>query len=372
VYIKSLELIDYRNYERQSAEFCAGANILCGKNGMGKTNLLEAIAVSSIGRSPRTPRDKELIRRGQTAAKIKLAAEKDAGEDSVEIIISKSENKRIRVNLMPLSRIGELMGTVSVVFFSPNELKIVQSSPVERRSFIDIALCQLSKNYFYLLSRYEKILRHRNSLLKSGTATDDILDIWDAQLAETGGKVIKTRRGFITKLAPLAKENHLFLSGGKEELIITYEGIPGDDPENVSSRFLSILKKERAQDIKTGFTHTGPHKDDIILSVDSLDVRSFGSQGQQRTAALSLKLAELELAKITSGESPVLLLDDVLSELDLSRQEKLLSKIAGFQTFITCTHISEELKASFPSPVKTYTVENGTITGISDKIRSVR
>ncbi len=328
---------------------------------MGKTNLLEAIAVSSIGRSPRTPRDKELIRWEQQSASIRLKVQKAAGDDTVEIIISKSENKRIRINSMPISRIGELMGTVATVFFSPNELKIIQSAPQERRSFVDIALCQLSKNYFYLLSRYEKILRQRNSLLKSGNATDEILDIWDAQLAGTGGKVIKTRRGFVAKLAPFAKSNHLYLSGDKEELSLAYEGIEGEDAGGIEARFLEVLKKERAQDLKTGFTHTGPHKDDIKLTIGSADVRSFGSQGQQRTAALSLKLAELELAKDTSGESPVLLLDDVLSELDLDRQKKLLSRVAGVQTFISCTHISDELKSAFTGDIKEFAVESGKI-----------
>ena len=332
---------------------------------MGKTSILEAVYFSSIGKSPRTPRDRELILWNEERASVKLISQKSIGEESVEIIISKNENKRIAVNGMPVSRIGELMGIIGTVFFSPGELKVVQSAPGERRSFIDIAVCQLSKSYFYLLSRYNKILGQRNRLLKSGSATPDALDVWDAQLASIGAKVVKTRKGFIKNLAPFAAENHLFLSGGTEALELSYEGIFGETAEELEFIFLTELKKDREKDLKLGFTHTGPHKDDLSLKIGTADLRVYGSQGQQRTAALSLKLSELQLAAQNREECPVLLLDDVLSELDLTRQNKLIERIQGFQTIITCTHLEKEMRERLGGKkVAEFRVESGTVSGL--------
>jgi len=359
MFVKSLEIINFRNYRRQNMTLAPGVNVFSGDNGMGKTNLLEAVYFSSIGKSTRTSRDKELILWEQERAHVKITAEKSFGDEKVEIIISKNENKRVAVNGMPVTRLGELMGVVGTVFFSPGELKIVQAGPGERRSFIDIAVCQLSKAYFYLLTRYNKILAQRNRLLKSGSATGDALDIWDAQLAAIGAKVVKTRKGFIKNLAPFALENHLFLSGGKEPLALFYEGIGGETAEETEGLFLAELKKERERDVKLGFTHTGPHKDDLSLKIGAADIRAFGSQGQQRTAALSLKLSELQLAKATREECPVLLLDDVLSELDIGRQQKLLERIRGFQTLITCTHLDLETRARLGGQITEFRVENG-------------
>jgi DNA replication and repair protein RecF len=360
MYVSGLEVHNFRNYGRQSLTLSQGINVLAGDNGMGKTNLLEAVCLCSIGKSPRTHKDRELIKWEEERARVKLLCQKTAGGESVEIVVSKSENKRVAINGLPVSKIGELMGVVATVFFSPGELKIVQSAPGERRAFIDIALCQLSKAYFYLLSRYNKILAQRNRLLKSG-ADADALDIWDAQLAEAGARVVKTRKGFIERLAPFATENHLFLSGGAEELTLAYEGLGGETAEETRELFLKRLQDERAQDLRLGFTHTGPHKDDLRLTAGGTDIRVYGSQGQQRTAALSLKLAELELNKTTRGESPVLLLDDVLSELDLNRQSKLLERIRGFQTVITCTHLDEGTRKALDGDFAEFRVERGSV-----------
>jgi len=362
MHIRSLAVTNFRNYKNQSLTLSDGVNIFSGSNGMGKTNLLEAVYLCSIGKSARTPRDKELIKWEETSAKVKLEVLKSSGDESVEIVLSKTENKRVKINGMPVSRLGELMGVVSTVFFSPTELKIVQGSPSERRSFIDIAVCQISKAYFYLLTRYNKILAQRNRLLKSGKLTDDALEIWDMQLASEGAKVIKTRKGFIKELAPFASQHHEFLSGDKEKADIFYEGLTGETIEELKDAFLLALKKDREKDKKNGYTHTGPHKDDLSIKINGIDIRTYGSQGQQRTAALSLKLAELSLNNKTKQEKPVLLLDDVLSELDLTRQKRLMQCIKGYQTLITCTHLEQEIESSLGSVGNDYVkfkVENG-------------
>ncbi len=361
MYIKTLDIANFRNYEKQSVILSDGLNVFMGRNAQGKTNLLEAVCLCSIGRSPRTPRDKELIRWDNRRARVKVEVSTRAGTESVDIVLDKAENKRVAVNSLPITRMGELMGVVSTVFFSPDEIKIVSSSPGERRQFMDIALCQISRAYFYTLQRYNKVLSQRNKLLKSGRATDESLEVWDMQLAESGAKIVKTRRGFIARLAPFADENHRFLTADAENLELSYEGVDGETLEEVTANFLKELKNCRERDLFSGFTGIGPQKDDMKITAGGIDVRAYGSQGQRRTAALSLKLAELDLSKSEKGDSPVLLLDDVLSELDKPRQQKLLQRTAGLQTILTCTHIDEEVFAEVKN-YKVFTVENGGVT----------
>jgi len=360
--INSLEIKNFRNYTNLCINLGQGVNVFYGDNGAGKTNLLEAVYFSSLGKSARTAKDKELINWDKDEAKINIEVQKDFGLETVSIVISKHENKRILINGMPVSKIGELMGVVNTVFFSPGELKIVQSSPSARRTYIDTALCQMSKAYFYLLTRYNKTLAQRNKLLKVG-ADFDSLDIWDSQLSQIGAKVIKTRKGFVNKLAPFVNENHLSLTDGKEHLNISYDGLAGESVEELEKEFLKALKKDRQKDIKLGYTNNGPQKDDLELKIGNIDIRTYGSQGQQRTAALSLKLAQLQLAYSTTGECPILLLDDVLSELDLKRQEQLLKKIQGVQTIITCTHLDKMLMHTFGDSLTVFNVVNGEIRG---------
>jgi len=361
MYVDKIKITNFRNYKSQSLQLKDGINVFSGFNGMGKTNLLEAVYLSSIGKSARTPRDKELIMWEQPNARVSLNVQKDNGSEGVEIILSRSENKRVLINGMPASRLGELMGVVATVFFSPTELKIVQGSPSERRSFIDIAVCQISKAYFYLLMRYNKVLAQRNRLLKSGSLTDDILDIWDTQLASEGAKVIKTRKGFIKELVPLVSQHHSFLTVNNESAAIFYEGIAGEDTDEIKDNFLACLKKDRDKDKKFGYTHIGPHKDDLAIKINGVDIRTYGSQGQQRTAALSLKLAELNLNAKTKGEKPVLLLDDVLSELDIARRKRLLECVKGYQTIITCTHLEKDIEDSLCGEYVRFVVNNGAV-----------
>lgn len=341
--VKRVQLKDYRNYALADVTFGEGVNVLYGSNAQGKTNLLEAICFCSVGRSPRTPRDRELIRAGQERGFVKLTQADAGGDNTVEIVLSKSENKRVAINGYPILKLGELMGVVAAVYFSPDEMRIIKDAPGDRRRFMDVALCRMSKNYFYLLQRYNKILAQRNRLLKNGEATDDVLDVWDGQLATCGARIALQRKGYLARLLPYASEAHGYLSGDKEELTLAYEGLIGETEEEISDLFLKELQTNRARDRKLCFTSCGVQKDDIAVRLGETDVRAYGSQGQQRTAALGLKLAETELHKERKGEYPVLLLDDVLSELDPERQTKLLARSQKYQTVLTCTHVPQEL-----------------------------
>jgi DNA replication and repair protein RecF len=268
--------------------------VFTGQNAQGKTNFLEAVYFTSIGRSMRTPRDKELIMWGSDKARIRSDVVGRGGKSRVEIVLDKNEKKRVAIGGARVSKMGELMGVIMTVLFSPDEIAIIKQGPGERRRFMDIAICQLSRTYFYLLTRYNKVLGQRNSLLKS-KADASTLDVWDIQLAQTGAKVIKTRRGFIARLNELARRNHEFLTNGKESLTLRYEGIDGASEEEITQNFLASLKRSRDKDLLHGYTHVGAQTDDFGALVGDVDVRKFGSQGQQRTVALSLKLAQLDL-----------------------------------------------------------------------------
>ncbi len=248
MYVTELTVVDYRNYTKQVVHFSDKINFVEGRNAQGKTNLLEAVYLCSVGKSARTPRDRELICHDKDRAYIKLTVKKSYGEDRVEIALDKATGKRIAINGMPISRIGELMGVVSTVFFSPDEMRIVKEAPADRRRFMDIALCQMSRTYFYLLTRYNKVLMQRNKLLKSGSVTDDALDVWDMQLAETGSKIIKTRRGFVENLNEITRESHEFLTDGKETLNLGYESIDGENAEEIRYNFSKKLLCDRAID----------------------------------------------------------------------------------------------------------------------------
>jgi DNA replication and repair protein RecF len=358
VFIEEICLRDFRNYESLRLPLAPGVNLFCGGNAQGKTNLVEAVYFLCVGRSPRTPRDKELLRWNAEAAYIAVQARRKHGNVKVEGYLTKTD-KRLRINGLPLSRMGELMGAMTVVFFSPDELKIVKAGPTDRRRFMDIDLSQLSKTYFYDVTRYNKILAQRNRLLKTHGKLDDQLDIWDGQLADAGARVTSARAKLIAKLAPFARAAHERLTDGKESLVLTYEGFPGWEKEDKKAAFLQTLQESRGKDVFHGYTHEGAHKDDIAFGIGDTDIRTYGSQGQQRTAVLALKLAELQLFAEATGEPPVLILDDVLSELDADRRAKLLEGIAGVQTLITCTDPGDLNPAALGAAV--YKVRAGSV-----------
>lgn len=341
--IKELTLKKYRSYEDKKIEFSPRVNVIVGKNALGKTNILEAIFFMIIGKSFRTSHEKEVIKWQNENGYIKGEFEKKYREIEIEMFFSSLHKKAIKIDGVGIKRIGELLGSVNAVFFSPDELKLIKNSPEERRRFMNIILSQTNKSYFYLLGRYEKVLANRNKLLKSShdiNALSDTIDIWNRALAELAEKIYKERAKLIDELSPFAKKAQEYLSGGKENIEIEYKSsFKGED---YAKKMLKGLEKNLEKDFKLGYTSLGVHRDEIDIYLNGEEVKSFGSQGQQRTVALSLKLAELEIIKNRVGEEPILLLDDVFSELDKDRRRKLIKFTSKAQTIITCTDFDEQ------------------------------
>jgi DNA replication and repair protein RecF len=355
--VRSLELKEFRNYEELNLIFDDGINILYGENAQGKTNILEAIYLGGTTKSHRGSKDREIIRFNKDEAHIRINIEKNQISHRIDVHLKKNKAKGVAIDTNPIKKQGELFGMLNLVFFSPEDLNIIKNGPVERRKFLDFELCQLDKIYMYHLTNYNKALIQRNNLLKQISFNRKLLDtlyIWDAKLIEYGRKIIETRGAFIDKINELIYPIHKRLTGGKENLTLLYE--PNVNQENFQEKLSNSLNK----DMQMGTTNVGPHRDDMLFLLDNTDVRKFGSQGQQRTAALSLKLAELELVKEVIKENPVLLLDDVLSELDRSRQNYLLNSIGDIQTIITCTGLEEFVNHRFMYN-KIFHVANGMV-----------
>ena len=357
--IKKLFLQNFRNYESESFLFDEGLNVLFGKNAQGKTNCAEAVFYLCTGASLRIRHDKQLIKMGAEYAKITAEAQNRYGKVTIEALIY--ENKReIRVNGSKISKNADLMGHINSVFFSPGELRLIQDGPDERRRFMNISISQTSPTYYTALLRYNKILDQRNTLLKNKDyeLVLDTLPIWDEQLCQYAAAIIKKRVEFLEKLAPFAKEYHALLTDGEEELTVCpdkqYEG----SEEELAQKLLRRLANNYDKDLRLGYTTVGPHRDDLDVLINGIDAKSYASQGQMRTAALSLKLAEVQIFKEISGEYPVLILDDVMSELDLRRRKKLLNCITGMQTILTCTHAERVL---YGAECKKIRIENGKI-----------
>ena len=342
--IKSLELADFRNYDSLEISFDKGTNILYGDNAQGKTNILEAIYVSATTKSHKGSKDKEIINFDKEEAHIRTYLLKDEIETRVDMHLRKNKSKGIAIDGQKIKKAADLMGLLNIVFFSPEDLGIIKNGPSERRRFADMELCQLDNFYLYNLNHYNKIINQRNKLLKDMYFQPELretLNIWDSQLVSFGSKIIERRAQFATQLCEIITDIHKKLSGGKEELIIQYE------PDVSIENFESEMRRNQERDIRSKMTSVGPHRDDFSFIVNGIDIRKYGSQGQQRTAALSLKLSEIELVKKISKDTPVLLLDDVLSELDSNRQNYLLNSIGNIQTIITCTGLDEFINNRF-------------------------
>ena len=341
--ITKIELYNYRNYKNAEIDFKNGLNVVCGKNAQGKTNLLEAVYFCVVGKSFRASREKEVINLDSEISKIKVFIKKQIGNSTIEIIFSKKQKKTVKINGIPIKKISELLGEFNGVFFSPDELKLIKESPEDRRRFMDVDISQTSKEYFYLLNRYNQILQNRNKQLKSNLSIKelkDIMQIWNEQLAECALKISKFRQNFVLTLAPFAKNAHSYLTDNSEDLTIEYVGVM----ENSKQDIVAKLEKNLEKDLSLGYTSYGIHRDDIKVMINGIDVRTFGSQGQQRTSALSLKLAELKIIESITNSRPVLLLDDVLSELDNNRKTRLLEFCQKTQTLITCTSFDYDIK----------------------------
>lgn len=355
--IKSLELMNFRNYESLELKFSEGTNILYGDNAQGKTNVLEAIYLSATTKSHKGSKDRDIVNFNAEESHIRTYLDKEGIEYRVDMHIRKNKSKGIAVDGQKIKKAAELLGLLNVVFFSPEDLSIIKNGPAERRRFVDMELCQLDSFYLYNLNHYNKIVNQRNKLLKDlymNPGLRDTLNIWDSQLVSFGSKIIEKRIDFVKQLNEIIFEIHKKLSGDKEELLIEYE------PDTLIEEFEKRLRASQDKDVRLKQTSVGPHRDDFCFSVNGIDIRKFGSQGQQRTAALSLKLSEIELVKKIAKDKPVLLLDDVLSELDSSRQNHLLNSIGDIQTIITCTGLDEFVNNRFEID-KVFQVTNGTI-----------
>lgn len=358
MFIKSLELKDYRNYNSLSMDFSQGVNILYGDNAQGKTNILESLYMCGTTKSHRNSKDKEVIRFGQEESHIRVLIENKGVSRKIDLHLKKNKAKGAAIDGIPIKKSSELLGVVNYVFFSPEDLSIIKNGPSERRHFLDMELCQLDKVYFYHLSNYQKIINQRNNLLKQISFNRKLLDtinVWDEQLVFHGIKVMEGRENFIKTLNPIVSNIHRQLTGGKESLTLKYE------PNTSKESFMKKLEESRERDIAAKATGTGPHRDDISFCLETMDIRRFGSQGQQRTAALSLKIAEIEVVKSVTGDDPVLLLDDVLSELDRKRQNYLLGNIYNIQTIITCTGLEEMVQNRIQCD-RIFKVTEGTVT----------
>lgn len=344
MYIKSLDLQNFRNYRSLSLELDQGTNILYGDNAQGKTNILEAIYIAGTTRSHKGSKDRELIYFDEEESHIRMKVHKDVMEYQIDMHLKKSKTKGIAINGLPIKRARELFGVVNIVFFSPQDLNIIKDGPGERRKFVDFELCQLDGIYLSDLTNYNKVLNQRNKLLKdlySQPSLSSTLDVWDEQLIYYGSKIIQRRIKFIQDLNQIICDIHKNLTGNKEEIVLTYE------PNIEEIKYREQLSKNRENDCRMKTTSVGPHRDDVCVKVNGIDIRKYGSQGQQRTAALSLKLSEIQFVKQIIKDTPVLLLDDVLSELDSNRQNYLLSSIKDIQTIITCTGLDDFVEKQF-------------------------
>lgn len=359
--VNEITVCNLRNLAKQTVKPSEKLNIFCGDNAQGKTNLVESVYLCAIGKSPRTDKDKDMICWNKDYAYVKIKYTCRYGDGEIYVALRSSTKKQISVNSVPITKMGELMGYLNCIYFSPNEIKIISQSPVERRRFLDIDLCQTDKNYYYSLSRFNKALAQRNNILKQSNSAEDareLLFAWDEQLADEGAKIIYKRKEFCNKLKVYAKQCHEALTDNKETLELDYvTQINGDTAAEIAANYAEALAKNVDKDYQLRYTSTGCQRDDISLKINGVDVRSFGSQGQLRTTALALKLAELKIFKDIIGEYPVMILDDVLSELDLDRQKRLLNFDSDLQILLTTA--TEIDKSLVPADSRYFNITNG-------------
>lgn len=340
--IDTLELNNFRNYTNASVNFFDGINFVVGQNAQGKTNMLEAIYIMSVGKSPKNSKDKQIIKFNESNAKIGTTFNTRAGKKSIIMYLDKTNKKSIKLNGLNILKLTELVGELSVVYFSPDELRLIKDAPEDRRTFLDISISQFDKAYLYTLLKYDRVLKMRNLILKSQDSNEskiEQLKLFTPQLIDAACEIITKRLEFVEKLKNYAKNIHTQITQS-ETLNLEYS-YKIEKEKNIKDdleyKYFSTLNK----DIELGYTTIGPHRDDILFTINNLDTRYYASQGQQRTVALVLKLSLMEVIRDEISEYPILLLDDVLSELDDYRQNKLLDIIQKYQTIITCTKIPE-------------------------------
>lgn len=344
MYVESVQLKNFRNYESLEITFDRGTNIFYGDNAQGKTNILESLYLCGTTKSHKGSKDREIIRFEEDDAHIRMMVKRNGSSYKIDMHLRKNKTKGVAINGLPIKKAAELFGVINFVFFSPEDLNIIKNGPGERRRFLDLELCQLDKLYLTDLASYNHIVNQRNKLLKDiyvQPGLKDTLDIWDIQMVEYGKRIIEKRAKFVEELNEIIQKIHYNLTGGVEKLEVIYEpSCTGEDLER-------ILLTNREKDMRMKMTSAGPHRDDFCVKANGIDIRKYGSQGQQRTSALSLKLSEIYIVKRRIKDTPILLLDDVLSELDSSRQNYLLESIHDIQTMITCTGLDDFISHQF-------------------------
>jgi len=355
MYFKEIKLKNFRNYKELNLDFNKNLNLFLGNNAQGKTNLLESLFVMGLGKSFRTTKDQDMIGfGGDTARAVSLISDEDGDETKIDITY-KQDGKIIMLNEAKLSRTVDLLENVYIVVFSPEDLKIVKEGPELRRRFLDRELCQIKPVYYSDLGNYKKVLRQRNILLRERNTDKNLYAVFDEALSDYGIRIVEERKKFTERLLLISKDIHSKVSEGKEELKLEYETKTFSREE-----YNNLLKESFEKDLHRGFTGVGPHKDDLKIEINNTDIRSYGSQGQQRTAALSMKLAEIGLIKQETGKNAVLLLDDVLSELDRNRQRYLIDAMKDVQVFITATEIDSNVLSLLPKG-NTYNINGGNV-----------
>lgn len=356
MFIEKLELKNYRNYESLDIDLSNDVNIFFGDNAQGKTNILESIYLCATASSHRGSKDKDIIKFESDEAHIKLFTKKREMSYRIDMHLKKNKAKGIAVNGVPVKRISEIFGILNVILFSPEDLSIIKDGPSKRRKFLDVELCQIDKIYLNNLINYNKILNQRNKVLKDYEKVnnvDTMLDVLDEQLIMYSKEIIRRRKEFIKELNGIVFDIHSKISDNREKINIVYK-------PNIDEKIEDMYLLNRANDKKYRTTSIGPHRDDMVFMNDKEDIRVYGSQGQQRTVALSLKLAEIELVKNRINDNPILLLDDVLSELDDKRQHHLIDSLKDVQTLITCTGVNDFINKQ-TGKNKIFKVINGTV-----------
>lgn len=358
--IKSVKLVSFRNYDYQIVDFPMQITLVSGTNGQGKTNLVESVVVAATTKSPRTSNMSELVKDGSAETLVEILLDRKFGQMNLSFTINAKGEKKFFINSNPVSKMSDVFGNLVVVYFSPDDLKIVSASPDKRRDFMDTDISELSGSYYNLIQRYNKVLLQRNKLLKTERDRALLLaqiGVWDEQLAQIASLIIKTRKSFIEKLKVPAKEALKYISSSKDDLEIEYVGVKGTSAEEIKEELLKSLKFNLERDVELGYTSVGPHRDDIYFGLNGKDARNFASQGQQRSIVLALKFAELEIFEKELGEEPILVLDDVFSELDTTRQRRLYEKMSKYQTIITGT----QFKFKPASNYETIRVKEGVV-----------
>lgn len=362
MHITSLTLDSFRNYEHEHIELCPSTNVFFGDNAQGKTNLLEAVRLFSNGRSHRAHSDGELVMFGKMRYLLKLSFFASQREYNALMLGSKEGKKQIKINNVPITKLSMLMKYLNTVMFTPEDLTLIKGSPALRRRFADEAISQIYPKYLASLIGYHKTLAQKNSHLKSlkfkGITNDALLSVWNEQLSEFGAEVYKSRKEFLLRLDEIAKSVHSDISG--EILSVRYcPGIRFSHRDDLKTEFYAALEMNKKREIDAGSAQIGIQRDDFKVLINDNEARTFGSQGQQRTCVLSLKIAQTEFVKAERGEYPILLLDDIMSELDIHRRSYLWERITDKQVLLTCTD-TDILKNN--KNVKLFRVDNGKIS----------